>query len=266
MKYSALAAVLQSLEAGWRRKALPRNPALFPSHQRVRDLSATSGGREHNLQYYVLANRTYREDLPIVVTVGANYTQGTQTIPDQTPEHSKARKEVPLVEDVVSGFEKEYIECCNRNRAIWKSAALCGQTLANPVLQGKDKTLLPYHLVMTNLSPWITTESWSTIAEADGRHITADLLASPPTRDTGELRYPYEHIRELKERLERIESGRPVLWIGHGTQDVWEHFRMLMTQMGVTDWLLAADLCYPKSPTYLERARRFDAEFRGKGR
>ncbi|RYD80513.1 MAG: hypothetical protein EOP84_11955 [Verrucomicrobiaceae bacterium] len=266
MRYSALAAVIQSLEAGWRRNALPRNPHLFPSHLRVRDLSASSGGKAHNIQYFALANRTWDEDLPIVVQVGANHTQGTQTIPDQTPAYSKAIKAPPLVEDQILASEKDYIECCNRNRPIWKSSALCSPTLGNPILQDKEGKILPYHSVMTYLSPWITTDSWDTISGSDGRNIITDLLSSPPSRDTGGLRYPFDHIRELKERLDRIEKARPILWIGHGEKHVWEHFRILMMQMGVTEWLLTGPLGEPKRPSFLERPRRFDSEYREKGR
>jgi|GEM_PF-5181450 len=250
MNYTHLAHLLQRLENGWRSRSSPPNPSQYPSHIRIR--------KSRNVQYFALSNRTDGKALPIVVAVGVNYTQGAQTIPDEKPAYSKALKAPPLVEDRVNQFESAYISSCNANRTVWVNSALCDSALPANLLDDGTGEISPYHLVMTNLSPWITTDSWNTIAGADGRNITADLLASPPVGASTNLRSPFEHIRELKECLDKEEA--PVVWIGHGKDSVWEHFRILMEQMGVNNWMLTSNLGFPKASGFLDRGNRYSEE------
>lgn len=243
MHYRDLALLLQGLEQEWRARSSPPNPARHPSHRRIRDT--------HNVQYFALSDRTIGQDCPIVVSVGVNYTQGAQPIPDQIQDPRHVLTSAPRVEDRVNEYERAYLKSCHQHRDVWVNSALCSPVLPPDLLTDALGEIRPYHLVMTNLSPWITTDSWSTIAAADGQNLTADLLVAAPAKTLRE----YAHIFALKKRLKAAEM--PVVWIGHGKDFVWEHFRGLMRQLDLENWMLAANLAYPISSGFLDKPRRF---------
>jgi hypothetical protein len=184
----------------------------------------------------------------VVVTVGINYTQRTGQIPGTAVENTVT---------TFRGNTNGVLEAFNNDPQRFKNAALCSKALPNvlplPVDDGARKN---YHLVMTNLSPWITTDWWSNIAFVDGRNITAQLLSTRASSSTG--RHPFEHIRELKEAFDQQKCPcPPAVWIGHGMPNIWEHFVILMEQLDVERWLLASELAYPLDLRILERADEF---------
>lgn len=172
-------------------------------------------------------------DLPIVVTLGINYTQGTNKIPDQSPSFSKAaRAGLPLVEDnVTSTFEQKCINSFNLNPTIWQRSCLASLGMRSPILPGKD-----FHLVMTNLSPWITKDSWASDIDAAP---AADLLVSPPhySRASSLPANPFDHLDDLCNTL----GDNVTLWIGHGLKVVSSHFRLFTQRNRIGKWLLTAN-------------------------
>ncbi|RYD85658.1 MAG: hypothetical protein EOP84_01760 [Verrucomicrobiaceae bacterium] len=255
--YSDLAFKLQDLERRWRSK--PKNPRL-PTYSDGWVRGGAWGG--HNVQYFALsrATRDITEPLPIVVTVGINYTQDPSTIPDQTPQHSKILMFEPRVEDSIqrTGAEETVIQSFNSRRNEWVKACLASPRLGTPLLKVQAKTSLEaFHLVMTNLSPWITTVPWVGGMWDTGRHaVAADLLANPPYRDcdcrSGGF---FPHLYDLYELLDSSTA----VWIGHGKKAVWSHFRLFVERCGPTNWLLAPNLSRPIGSQAIEGLLRSSA-------
>jgi hypothetical protein len=246
ISYKNLAILLEGMEKGFRRSWPQRNPQGYPSHIRIREA--------HNVQFFALSSLTKNcdEALPLIVTVGSNYTQGDQKLPEQmAASHSIVEDDVTAFHDSVSKF----VSLLGVDMDKWKNACLCCRRLDLSAL-GKPPR---FHLVMTNLSPWITTDSWPDIASNDGRAITAQLLSTHRAKSsTG--RFPFEHIRELQERL-ALERSLPTIWIGHGSNDVWEHFVILMSQMNLDNWGLAPNFARFRllRPRFIDQAERFAA-------
>ena len=231
MKYDDLVHKLQHLEHQWRGSSPAPSPTLYPSHSWIRPT--------RNIQYFACSNATAGKDLPVVVTVGINYTQDPTRIPDQNPHFSKAALPgFPLVEDAVSATYERY--CLdhfnyNGNSAVWKQNCLASMRLSHPILpNGQD-----FHLVMTNLSPWITTKSWASVIYNTNPADSSDLLASPPhwLRTTHPPSSPFDHLDDLWKHL----KNEVVLWIGHGLVVVWPHFRLFSHNNQINDWLLTAN-------------------------
>jgi hypothetical protein len=247
ISYKDLATLLQEMENGFRRNWPRPDPRRYPSHIRIR--------QAYNVQFLALSRLTEscHEKLPLIVTVGSNYTQGDQKLPEELmANHSIVEDDVVQFHDSVSDF----VSLLRAHMERWKDACLCGGTLELSALAEPPR----FHLVMTNLSPWITTDSWPDIAKSrnDGRAITAQLLS---TRAGSIGRFPFEHIRELRERL-ALERSLPTIWIGHGSNDVWEHFVILMNQMNLDNWCLAPNFARFRLllPRFIGRAERFAAE------
>lgn len=220
MKYSDLVVLLRTLENGWRNKTTGTIPSAW-----IRSA--------HNVQYFACRKRANDPDLPVVVDVGINYTQGTQTIPDQTALPSALR---PAVEDNVPIIaEQTCIRHCNSNRAAWAKSKLVGpKTNLIPLIAPNG--IADFHLVMTNLSPWITTHSWESQLCADSSGIGAHLLAHPP-HGLSTVGSPFEHLDDLKTHLEEV-----ALWIGHGRATVPSHFRIFVEKHRINNWLLTGNL------------------------
>ena len=228
MKYSNLVLQLQNLEKKWRGNPLPSPlPKSHPSHSSIR--------LANNIQYFACSNKTsaLAGSLPIVVTVGINYTQGVNKIPDELPRYSKAAHPgLPLVEDdVLSNYERGCIDSFNGSPDIWKQSCLAASNMAAPILSGQD-----FHLVMTNLSPWITNDSW---ASGIGAAPAADLLASPPhcLKKSSPPPSPLDHLDDFYKQL----GIKVELWIGHGLEAVSPHFRLFVNKHRIAKWLLTAN-------------------------
>ena len=168
--------------------------------------------------------------------MGINYTQGTQTIPNMTPQFSVAATAslcngLPLVEDIIAPTARLFLHKCigsfNANASIWWDCCIAAKTLIPPVFSHPE-----FHLVMTNLSPWITNNSWSAIDPA----LAADLLVSPPHLHSG-LNI-YGHISDLKKSIDDQDEA---LWVGHNLGgEVPSTFRFICTNLLIKRWLLVA--------------------------
>lgn len=236
MQYEKLVNQLQELESNWRKQS----SAPSPNHSLIRSTD--------NIQYFACCNSTAGCDLPLVITVGINYTQGTQKIPDQSRAFSKVTSQnLPLVEDKISQdhkFEKACIESFNVNPDVWKSCCLAAKTMNSPILQNQD-----FHLVMVNFSPWITNDSWASDINSA---LAADLLISPPHSSEN----PFAHLDDFYEKM----RGEVQLWIGHGLDVVSSHFRLFIKKHKIQNWLLTANTssgCKPKieAGTYIKFKR-----------
>src|ERR1700732_1665781 len=94
ISYKDLATLLEGMENGFQGNWPKRDPQRYPSHIRIR--------QAHNVQFFALSSLTKNCDkaLPLIVTVGSNYTQGDQKLPEQLVANGSP------VEDDVGEFHK----------------------------------------------------------------------------------------------------------------------------------------------------------------
>jgi hypothetical protein len=218
MQYADLIEQLQKLEQHWRGGSPPTpSPTRYPSHSLIRPTD--------NIQYFACSEVTTGKDLPVVVTVGINYTQGKRTIPG-----------IMVADKVPREFEELCIESFNANSATWKLCCLASATMNSPILQKPGASISDFHLVMTNLSPWITNDSWASDIDPAP---AADLLVSPPyCLGTASLPpNPFGHLDDFYKKL----GDQVTLWIGHGLEVVSSHFRLFVQKHQIDNWLLTAN-------------------------
>lgn len=98
-----------------------------------------------------------------------------------------------------------------------------------------------FHLIMTNLSPWITKEKWGEIKDKISADVRKDFL-----NQADKLGY----IHELK----KILVGLNTVWIGH-TKSIWDELIKLMQgDLTCPIFYLAPNLSYPQeNPDFFKR-------------
>ncbi len=168
--------------------------------------------------------------LPVVCTVGVNYTQGGRT-EDQLFCYDKrgvarGTQSIPSVRAVIAAY--------NRNKTTWEKKPALNPESPLGVYGASDATRKTagfrdgFILIMTNICPFITVKSWQKQPAA----ISERLLAESGSG----------HLDELFEILgERID-----LWIGHssihGTRWVWPEFASFVRRHDIREWLLTANI------------------------
>jgi hypothetical protein len=239
MKHADLLNMLQALERKWNiwGSVAPPSPLLPPQAGRFVRL-------KDNIQYFACSHPIEgKDDLPVVVDVGINYTQAKAPVPG-----------FGVVDNLKIVAEQACVDRCNRNRPAWENTCLCSRGLPNPLLEKSGSRqagdfaaphIRDFHLVATNFSPWITTHSWaSEIRSKFSPAIAADILAHPPHRFL--KNNPFAHLDDLVEQL--LEFGEPGVWIGHGVESVWDHFRLWTRRMKIQNWMMTANLSRPVRP------------------
>jgi len=97
-----------------------------------------------------------------------------------------------------------------------------------------------FHLVVTNLSPFITCYSWQKYEMAE----RANLLSL--------LGGEFPHLDELAKKL----SGKVDLWVAHSLgSEVFSLFRLWQTRRLLTPWLLTSNLSMPFTGAFSRRPR-----------
>jgi hypothetical protein len=212
--FNELASALRDREKRWTAKSSSERPSHF----------VRSG---NNVQYFVLDDATKGEEatLPAVVLVGINYTQEPTAVPgaavvDRQNPNPRTR------------LKAAYTHLCI-NTTSWFDCALAPWSNTSSIPLFPER----YHLVLTNLSPWITTRYWQSdmckYAPARG----GQLIAQPPyiPRHAG---WPYDHLQELCHSLELKDSW----WIGHGRDSVWPRWHSIARGLDIGKWLLVGNL------------------------
>jgi hypothetical protein len=226
ISYSNLLIILQRLESKWQMIGAPPAPGRFPSHTAIRVNAPPALG---NVQYFACDDSTKGMTLPIVFTVGINYTQGNTPNPGINVE-DKVPQAKRFVRNCINSF--------NLHPVTWRNSCLASMNLVNPIFSINQD----FHLVMTNLSPCITNNSWSAIDPA----LAADLLVSPPHLPINAN--IYDHISDLKNS---IVDQNDSLWIGHTLGgEVPSHFRCICGNLSINRWLLTANIAYGFSWRY----------------
>lgn len=179
------------------------------------------------------------EELPVVVTIGANYAQKNENVPrDYALKSPPLISPPPGVRDDVSRCRTQLddgIKAYKSNKGLWfDQKAASSLSLSIP----ED-----FHLVMTNFCIWITNESWLDVRA----QVRANLLVENPLFNgcpvTGNGNWP--HLDALAVALKNYKQ--PVLWVGHGLDsEVFALFRLWAKKRGdIENWLLLPNLSRP---------------------
>ncbi|MGA8574336.1 MAG: hypothetical protein WB609_01455 [Candidatus Cybelea sp.] len=231
--FAALQNVLQALE----REHFER---LRSDFQWTPELAECISGA---VQFFALDNGDRSPDpLPVICAVGINYTQGPKTNAQELVHYGGT---VPSVTRP-TGTRRQprfVIAAYNRNRTAWTTTPAADPPSPLRVYGSPDATgrsgmtsiapdaIAPCHLIMTNVSPFITLMQWQEHARRTPEACKA-LITS----------YAGGHLDELFDRL-----GNSIdLWMGHsaiaGTRWVWPHFADFVKRKSIGEWLLCGNL------------------------
>jgi hypothetical protein len=209
------------LESDWRKKAKEPSEHLRPFIQ--------PSNTSWDFIYFPLDSKTKDtdSDLPVVVCVGANYADGPNKLPEGLTEttlniesqHGRCRSRI-----------ERHLKDIGRKKP-WKGK-LCLEGDLKHVKQFADGK---FHLVMMNLSPWITRERWSKLRDEKGGAFL-EILARPPhgTFDLAEF-------KEIKKHLNKEN----VLWYGHGNSEIYGLFLHVCARLHIENWVFDSNLSQP---------------------
>ena len=228
MKYSKLKSLLENLEG---QVKVPTPPDPISVRPRIFPIPI---GVRCPIQVFALHLEEMDETLPIVVSVGANYTQGTNSCP---------RDIDPKSPGVVQGLQGEKtklhggLEAYRKDPVNWYKYSLASSP---SLLTNYDKNY-DFHLVMTNFCAWITDDYWQDVETC----LRANLLVSNPPFNGNTSTSDWLHLDALADALE--EKKQPVLWVGHGMgSEVFALFRLWVEKRKIDKWILLPNLStYP---------------------
>jgi len=187
----------------------------------------------NNQQFFALDELTYPDDRPLVITLGANYTQGP------SPELPKANKRKSISSGTFVSAplnnERHRLDKCldhfNTNGQVWFDNGLAASPTI-PMPQTQDEENFSFHMVMTNFCGWITQEKWSILNEDFGRMVTLELLF--------ESSGVFQHLDDL---VNKLTTERPVLWVAHGLDcEVPSLARYFFRKHGIENWIITPNL------------------------
>ena len=214
--YAQLVARLQRLETvfgGNDKRTPPRPIAHLVPH-------LGSGWGYENLQFFVIDDSTRDMVLPVVVLVGANYTQRVSSSAPLLPCSSTTTLFTrPFVEEhdttgLFRGFRTKLQNLKHAN---------------HPVAPGTD-----FHLVFTNLVPWITNDPWGILTPLDKQLLLMNTLAVPA---------PIVYITAL------ACAVGDAIWVGH-TADLRDTLAALLKTLDVSPRYTARNLTSPLPPAF----------------
>lgn len=224
--YTQLEQVLQNLET-----QVSSTHGTFPSHFEVRN------NGKSKVQGFTLDDSTAGQNLPVVVAVGANYTQDKVSTPRDV--HG------------IGGVSAKLKSCrtwLDRGFASYKSDPVlwtrrCAAQSPHLGVPMQSRYLgVPmqsrYHLVMTNFCLWITKRSWSEIQA----QVRADLLQNNACfRGIPSVSPAWPHLEALANALAEWSP----LWVGHGCRtEVSAIFRQFIDAKMSSPWILMPNLAF----------------------
>ena len=217
MDYVQLHSLLRALEC----KVTASAASGFPAAKRVRTILSP-------VQGFALDKDTSGRRLPVIVAIGANYTQGQTRCPR---DHANGQ---PAVEDDLTYCRY------NLDRALKSvgGAAWSSWVRKRKASPGRFRPPEEYHLVMTNFCLWNTNDSWQKNSLAD----RANLLANNPLFAGGKTAAPaWSHIHGLA----NILTPSPTLWVAHGIHcEVFALFNPVSNVVSMPKWIMTPNLSY----------------------
>jgi hypothetical protein len=187
--YLTLAKILQSFESAFGGNAAVLAPtAISPVVPNRPKYS------HPNVQFFALDSSTAKAQtpLPVVVLVGSNYTQLNGVAGRVVPSASAAFALTgpPFIEDHDPGLFQGIRTKLTKPKHRCSPCSQIGS---------------PFHLVLTNLVPWITTHTWTNRVTIP--YHKALLTTYPPPTSA-----PHDFVGALSKRI----GQHVVCWIGHG--------------------------------------------------
>ncbi len=171
----------------------------------------------------------------VVICFGANYATGVGKMPSIAT--ARSRRSFPWVEENLNGWRsrvEKHIEACAAGKTIPHWNGLLPYDTTNPSIAtncwGRMQQT-KYHLLMSNLSPWITTKDWSVIRDARLEDIFD--LASRFDSPSGFWGY----FKALKKC-----AGRNSIWVGHGNAEIYGIFLLLCWKLEIKNWFFTSNL------------------------
>jgi len=226
MDYTALHNHLKMLES----LVNPPSPPPGPSSGA---LSCIRNNGKAKVQGFGLDSSTSQAgELPVVIAVGANYTQGKEMAP-------RDRQASSIVEDpsleVCRTSLDAGLKLYNSCHAFWIQRGAASASKPSPEVN--------YHLVMTNFCLWITDKSW----QKTEAHLRVDLLENNPAFGSSPVCSPnWIHLTKLNKHLLEVDEYHKPLWVAHGIHcEVFSLFRAFVRKAKIENWLLMPNLSYP---------------------
>jgi hypothetical protein len=231
MKYCKLEEILVDLESTHRNayKLLP--PPLLGNASK-----AVVPG-PNNLQFFVLDGQTFDSDLPVIVTVGVNYTQRSATGKDpELPKNNKCKSSPvnPAVSYDLGDSRQRLVTCLDdfhKTSQRWIDNGLASPASvkwANAWSADKPS----FHMVMTNFCGWITECEWTSLNKIFGRMISLSLLYDSSNE-----------FRHLHDFTQRLQVDQPVLWVAHGLDsEVPPLARRFFNDHEIDNWIITPNL------------------------
>ncbi len=210
--YDDLKRILEDLE-----KRLPLPSGAYPKG--VRSTSTA-------VQAFGLCDKTKGQTLPVIVVIGANYTQGAVNCPRDAPPN--------LVEDGLTTTRANLLQAL--------TAYSAGRRVWNDFHAASSATIHPpndFHLVLSNFCLWITDQSWQNLSP----NVRANLLEqNPPFSRRSTAPGSWHHLQSLASALHDLKA----IWVAQGMHcEVFSLFRQLVRTMPHLDWLLVPNLSHP---------------------
>ena len=214
MKYCDLVECLSTLECEWRKNS--KEPA---EHLKQFIQSSNSSW---DFIYFPIDSSTKENnaDWPIVVCIGANFADGPDKLPSaKTLVESKLTSCRTRIKNHLPQIEK---------KQPWKGKIClgCRSEFAKQFAKGE------FHLIMMNLSPWITKESWKKVRDKYGG-VFLELLARPPHGNF--------NLKEFKV-IKKLLKSQNVLWYGHGNSEVYGLFLHICDSLDLVNWVFDSNL------------------------
>lgn len=230
IKYSDLAKQIQALEAQF-----GGNSTVAPASLRgtVHPGTTTAAGNipangDGNFQVFALDNQTNNTDLlPVVVAVGINYSQGSNTLPTSPPNWPGVEEKLAACRTNANHVLRNCIGFSSQK--IWVASGFRSVTPPRAF-----KSSLDFHLVFTNFCPWITNLNWSDkgLSSSD----KAELLLNLGSKINFGI---WQHLQKLKFCLdEDIEC-----WMGHTLgAPVSNLFSQFVAGNSIKKWVISPNL------------------------
>ena len=213
--FTRLEQILQDLE-----KKVSSSLRSFPSAFEVRNNGKSA------VQGFVVDDSTSGQELPVVIAVGANYTQSEEKTPRDVFGHGCVSAKLKSWRTWLDRGFADY----RKNPSLWVKRCAAPSHCVPVPPPGE------YHLVMTNFCLWITKRNWSAIQA----QIRADLLQNNAVFAGGPSSAPdWPHLKDLHNDL----PGS--LWVGHGSRtEVFTLFRQFIDKQNNTPWLLTPNVSF----------------------
>ncbi len=215
------------------RRVSPPASMNFPGADEIRPCKRELGG---NIQAVALdgSNECTHDDLPVVIAVGLNYTQGDSCIPRSITHPFGVVEDLSKWRRNVTAWFSHY----KRDAVLWKTRCLASDSFDDAIIESR------FHFVMTNFCCWITNDFWGDMSKKS----RSKLLNTNPQFD-GQPSSAWNPLHLFA--LSDLMHERQVVWIGHGLSDTSELpglFSCWKSKAGLRNWLLTYNVTYP--PNY----------------